>query len=75
MAETHSITSNARFAVSLYGQPETRPFACRLVACERFDHVQGKIEPVGLLGVDGELHAEPGRAARQVGYPAAPSGR
>ncbi len=52
-------------AVGLHRQPQARPMACRGILGQRLDHVQGQIQPVRFLGIDGQLNPETGGPAHQ----------
>ncbi len=56
------------FAVGLHGQAQPRPLPRLRIGRQGFDDIQRKIQPIRLLGVDGELHAERCGAARQIEY-------
>ncbi len=53
------------FAVGLHGQPQARPLTSGGILGQRFDHVQRQIQTIRFFGVNGELHAQSGRPARQ----------
>ena len=52
--------------IGLHGEPEAVPAAQRAVGEHRRHHVKGELEPIGFLGVDGEIEAVRARLARKL---------
>ena len=52
--------------VGLHGEPEAVPAAQRAVGEHRGHHIEGEFEPIGFLGVDGEIEAVRARFARKL---------
>jgi hypothetical protein len=56
-------------AVSLNGEPQAVPPVSVGIVRQRLDDVEGEIEPVSLLGIDGQADAGRAGAARQTAHP------
>ncbi len=55
--------------IGLHREPEAVPAAQRDVGEHGFDHVEREFEPVGLLGIHGEIEVEIARLARKLERP------
>ena len=64
-ASAQAMVGRARFAIGLDRHAEPVPALERRQTGDRLDDVEAHLEPLGLLGVDGEMDAELRRQRRQ----------